>query len=200
MGGDVLLQRVSELLCGRSRLPQDRSEGTERDLSVHRHDHDATIRVAQLLVTALLGHLGEAEALQRAHDVVAGKNRQHSATDVDVDRRDDRRRLRTARDGLVLEVQLKRFAEVRERAFEALALAGNVDLEALRHVERAFASNGSHEPHIPNVTLHVRQGKNCPDAQVAVHLRSTKKPRRKAFFRGQPQARDAAAPRPTGGP
>jgi len=49
--------------------------------------------------------------------------------------------------GLVLQTQLQGLAQVREGGFEGLALACNLQLETLRHVEGPFARHSSRESH-----------------------------------------------------
>jgi hypothetical protein len=59
----------------------------------------------------------------------------------------DDRRFEALRERLVLEVQLERLAQVGERLFDGVSLAGNLDFKAARDLPGAFVRDRSREPH-----------------------------------------------------
>mgnify|MGYP001578928953 CR=1 FL=1 len=75
--------------------------------------------------------------------------------------RDDGRGQRLWR-GSVLEVKLQRFLEIGERLLQARALAGHIDLKALRHEPGAFTDDRCGKPHEPKLPSTSEKHKGAP--------------------------------------
>jgi hypothetical protein len=100
-------------------------------------------------MAALLADLDEAQPDERCRDLfpeTIGSGIALSDCDVHIDVRQDGLRRRTG-GRTALKVKLQRFAQVGQRFFSGLPLAGNVDLHALGDEEPAFLRDERRELH-----------------------------------------------------
>lgn len=111
---------------------------------MERNNHGASDPGPELDVAAALADISETDLAQRANDVRSEDDRKPVGSRSDLDRGDDRRLVQIGR-GRILEVQLERLPQIRERLLHRLAVAGDLDIEATRHIPGRLMGNCGRE-------------------------------------------------------